>query len=435
MSIVITEDRGAVRHVVLNRPEKRNAMNQELLRALGDALREAGADAVGALRRAARRGPRLLRRRRPRRAGATRRRARGMLRPFRNVFLDCANLCEEMAKPVVCQIHRTCVGGALEVALGCDLRIASERRPARPARGQVRDHPRRRRLHRLPAVVGLGRAKELIMTARMIDAAEAAAHRPRQPRRRAGGARGGHAGARRRAARELARRGRPRQARDRRLRAPGARADARDGGRGAGVLRRGDARDCARAARARSRASPQTAQAESRRLSRGQRAEHARRRRRDAQRQLPPARPRACGCRAAGRGSPAHARAHASSASRSMPVSMPISSQHRDEILGGDVAGRAGRHRAAAELAEARLEARPRRPPAPRARSRDPARACCGSARSARRPSPSSIARAARRTRPPGAGWPSRSCRRSRSPARRRRAGARAISSTRSGGT
>jgi len=48
-----------------------------------------------------------------------------MLRPFRKVFLDCANICEEMAKPVVCQIHRTCVGGALEVALGCDLRIAS----------------------------------------------------------------------------------------------------------------------------------------------------------------------------------------------------------------------------------------------------------------------------------------------------------------------
>ena len=35
MSIVSTEDRGPVRHVVLNRPEKRNAMNQELLLALG----------------------------------------------------------------------------------------------------------------------------------------------------------------------------------------------------------------------------------------------------------------------------------------------------------------------------------------------------------------------------------------------------------------
>ena len=44
MSIVTTEDRGAARHVVLNRPEKRNAMNEELLRALASALREASAD-------------------------------------------------------------------------------------------------------------------------------------------------------------------------------------------------------------------------------------------------------------------------------------------------------------------------------------------------------------------------------------------------------
>ena len=43
MSIVFTEDRGSVRHVILNRPEKRNAMNQELLLALGEALRDAAA--------------------------------------------------------------------------------------------------------------------------------------------------------------------------------------------------------------------------------------------------------------------------------------------------------------------------------------------------------------------------------------------------------
>jgi len=42
MSIVVTEDRGQVRHVVMNRPEKRNAMNQQLLRALAEALRAAG---------------------------------------------------------------------------------------------------------------------------------------------------------------------------------------------------------------------------------------------------------------------------------------------------------------------------------------------------------------------------------------------------------
>ena len=42
---VAAEDRGAIRHVVLNRPEKRNAMSQALLVELGDALRAAGDDA------------------------------------------------------------------------------------------------------------------------------------------------------------------------------------------------------------------------------------------------------------------------------------------------------------------------------------------------------------------------------------------------------
>src|ERR1700729_4483428 len=44
MSTVPTEDRGAARHVVLNRPEKRNAMSQELLRALAQALSEAATE-------------------------------------------------------------------------------------------------------------------------------------------------------------------------------------------------------------------------------------------------------------------------------------------------------------------------------------------------------------------------------------------------------
>ena len=172
MSIVFTEDRGAVRHVVLNRPEKRNAMSQELLRALGQALREAAAEEsvrcvllrgegpvfsagvdlgeLGAL------------------AGET-----GHARTFRNVFLACANLSEEMPKPVVCQIHRTCVGGALEVALGCDLRVASSDASFGLPEVRFGIIPDVGGSTRLPAVVGLGRAKELIMTGRTIDAAEA----------------------------------------------------------------------------------------------------------------------------------------------------------------------------------------------------------------------------------------------------------------------
>jgi len=172
MSIVFAEDRGAVRHVVLNRPEKRNAMNQELLLALGETLRQAAADPsvhcvvlrgegpvfsagvdLGELAQSAGRD--------------------GLLRPFRNVFLECANICEEMTKPVICQIHRTCVGGALEVALGCDLRIASSDAQLGLPEVKFGIIPDVGGSTRLPAVVGLGRAKELIMTARTIGAEEA----------------------------------------------------------------------------------------------------------------------------------------------------------------------------------------------------------------------------------------------------------------------
>ena len=172
MSMVFTEDRGPVRHVVLNRPEKRNAMNQELLLELGDALREAAGDPTidcVVLRGEGKvfsagvdLGELMASTGEP-----------GVLRPFRNVFLECANLCETMPKPVVCQIHRTCVGGALEVALGCDLRIASSDAQLGLPEVKFGIIPDVGGSTRLPAVVGLGRAKELIMTARLIDAAEA----------------------------------------------------------------------------------------------------------------------------------------------------------------------------------------------------------------------------------------------------------------------
>ncbi len=172
MSIVITEDRGAVRHIVLNRSEKRNAMSQELLRALAAALRKAAAEESVHCVVLRGEGPVFS-------AGvdlvelAASADTPGRLRPFRETFLECANLCESMAKPVICQIHRTCVGGALEVALGCDLRVASDDATLGLPEVKFGIIPDVGGSTRLPAVVGLGRAKELILTARTIDAAEA----------------------------------------------------------------------------------------------------------------------------------------------------------------------------------------------------------------------------------------------------------------------
>jgi enoyl-CoA hydratase/carnithine racemase len=172
MPLVTSEDRGPVRHVVLNRPEKRNAMSQELLRELAEALR--GAADEEAVRCVVLRGEGpvfsagvdLVEL-----AGAAGK--PGVLRPFRNVFLECPNLAEAMPKPVVCQIHRTCLGGALEVALGCDLRVASSDTELGLPEVRFGIIPDVGGSSRLPALVGLGRAKDLIMTGRTIDAQEA----------------------------------------------------------------------------------------------------------------------------------------------------------------------------------------------------------------------------------------------------------------------
>jgi enoyl-CoA hydratase/carnithine racemase len=172
MSIVFTENRGPVRHVVMNRPEKRNAMNQELLRELGRALHAAGDDASVQCVVLRGEGPVFS-------AGvdlaelASFAGDPSVLRPSRSVFLDCANVCETMPKPVVCQIHHTCVGAALEVALGADLRVASSDTQLGLPEVRFGIIPDVGGSTRLPAVVGLGRAKEMIMTARLIGAAEA----------------------------------------------------------------------------------------------------------------------------------------------------------------------------------------------------------------------------------------------------------------------
>ncbi len=79
------------------------------------------------------------------------------------------------SKPTIAAISGFCLAGGLELALWCDLRIASE--------GSTLGYPERRwgvplidgGTQRLPRIVGLGRALDLILTGRMIDAQEALA--------------------------------------------------------------------------------------------------------------------------------------------------------------------------------------------------------------------------------------------------------------------
>jgi enoyl-CoA hydratase/carnithine racemase len=172
MSIVETEDRGAVRHVVLNRPEKRNALNDEIVLGLREALSYAAGDPevrVVVLRGA---GPMF---------------SSGMdfsglgslagdpsrLREFRRPILETWNLLEEMPKPTIAQIHGACIGGAMELALACDLRVMAADAVIGMPETRIGLIPDVGGSSRLPAIVGLGRAKELVMASKLVDGTEA----------------------------------------------------------------------------------------------------------------------------------------------------------------------------------------------------------------------------------------------------------------------
>ena len=78
-----------------------------------------------------------------------------------------------MPKPTICQIHGACLGGAFELALAADFRVMAEDAVAGIMEVRVGLLPDVGGCSRLPAIVGLGNAKELIMTGKVIDGHEA----------------------------------------------------------------------------------------------------------------------------------------------------------------------------------------------------------------------------------------------------------------------
>jgi enoyl-CoA hydratase/carnithine racemase len=172
MPLVNVEDRGGVRHLVLGRPEKRNALNGALTAELGAAIEAAAADDGVRVVVVRGEGPMFS-------SGMDLNDLRALsenpdrLRSFRRSILAWWNLLEEMPKPTICQIHGAALGGAFELALACDFRTMAEDAVAGIMEVRVGLLPDVGGCSRLPALVGVGRAKELIMTGRVIDGAEA----------------------------------------------------------------------------------------------------------------------------------------------------------------------------------------------------------------------------------------------------------------------
>lgn len=75
--------------------------------------------------------------------------------------------------PTIAAIEGNALGGGLELALCCDIRIASERAKLGLPEVRLAVTPGAGGTQRLPRVIGSARARELMLTGRVIDAAEA----------------------------------------------------------------------------------------------------------------------------------------------------------------------------------------------------------------------------------------------------------------------
>jgi enoyl-CoA hydratase/carnithine racemase len=78
-----------------------------------------------------------------------------------------------MAKPTIAAINGYCMGGGLELALQCDIRVASDRATFALPEVTLGFLPGAGATQRLPRAIGLQKAKELILTGRRFDAREA----------------------------------------------------------------------------------------------------------------------------------------------------------------------------------------------------------------------------------------------------------------------
>ena len=172
MTLVLTEDRGPVRHVVLNRPEKRNALNAEVVLALRDALDAARIDNDVAAWSSAATG-------RCSRVAWTSRTSPAS-RPTRRTCAPSAGRSSTRGTsprrwPSRSSARSTarCIGGAMELALACDLRVMASDAIIGMPETRVGLIPDVGGSSRLPSIVGLGRAKEMIMASKLIDGTEA----------------------------------------------------------------------------------------------------------------------------------------------------------------------------------------------------------------------------------------------------------------------
>jgi enoyl-CoA hydratase len=168
MTCVETADHDAVRVLTMNRPAARNALSPELIATLYTALREADDDP--SVRAVVLTGadPAFC-------AGVDLKEAARLGSVYFEQFQNqsCIRQTGEMRTPIVGAVNGPVFTGGLEMALGCDFLIASERAVFADTHARVGILPGGGMTARLPQVVGAAMARRLSMTGEVVDAARA----------------------------------------------------------------------------------------------------------------------------------------------------------------------------------------------------------------------------------------------------------------------
>jgi 2-(1,2-epoxy-1,2-dihydrophenyl)acetyl-CoA isomerase len=172
-TLLVTIENGIAR-VTLNRPEVYNAMSPELMHELADALSSVAKNdearvvvLTGAGKAFCSGGDVSLD------VSQVSKMTPFEWREYDRKFCESINLAHWMEKPVIAAINGICGGGGCDLAMACDIRVASEE--ARFAMFYVRMGiiPDLGGNYFLPRLVGLGRAKLIAFTGDIIDAKQA----------------------------------------------------------------------------------------------------------------------------------------------------------------------------------------------------------------------------------------------------------------------
>ncbi len=166
---LLVESDGRLAVVTFNRPEKRNAINQTMVNELHDVLDGFVADGdvqgcifTGSGDKAFIGG-----------ADIAQLRERDSDEALRTINASLFNKIEALPFPTIAAVKGYCLGGGCELSMCCDLRVAGESAKFGQPEVALGIIPAAGGTQRLPRLVGLGVAKDLVFTGRIIDAAEA----------------------------------------------------------------------------------------------------------------------------------------------------------------------------------------------------------------------------------------------------------------------